>query len=128
MSTDNIDDATGATENRLLPLGPITIDKIFENGVHIEQNPLLGCFFAPEGSSGEYAFYGPKGKELHGHVTSGDTFTVETGGQRWQLQVFFSAHGTWVPVAAGHGKGVEEGGTYTAQAGGGVPTTQSASA
>lgn len=134
MSTDNIDHATQGkddTGDSIVPFDQIKIDAVYDrDGKLVLDSHLLGCFFSPEDSGGEYFFFGEKGKELHSHLTSGQAFRVEHAGQTWELTVNFGAYGTWVPVAAGHGKGVEEGGTYTAQAGGGssVPTGKSASA
>lgn len=131
MSTDNIDHATHGKESSSLPSARITIDHVKENGIRLQHSPLLDCFFTPEGSSGEYTFHGPKGKELVPHITSGQTFRVELdGGPTLDLQVFFTAHGSWNPVSSDGEDDVEDGGTYTAQAGNGsgLPTGKAASA
>src|SRR5689334_18785125 len=134
MSTDNIDHATKGKDdngNSTVPFDQIIINEVYQkDGKPKPDSHLLGCFFSPEGSNGEYFFFGEKGKELHGHLASGQKFRVEHAGDIWELTVNFCAYGTWARVVPGHAKEVEETGTYTAQAGGGsdVPAGKSASA
>src|ERR1051326_8651165 len=132
MSTDKIDHATQGKDdngNITLQLEQITIDKVYKDGEPHKDSHLLGCFFTPEESIGEYLFFGEKGKELRGNLASGQTFEFEHADHHWELTVHFGAHGTWKRLDRDK-KGVEESGTYTAQAGNGsgVPTGKSASA
>jgi hypothetical protein len=113
---------------RILPLEQIVIDKVLEDGQPID-SPLLNCFFAPEGpeGAGEYLFFGHRGEKLHGKITDGLTFKVTVEEQEWEMTAHFhphqgKAHGTWKPA----GDGEADGGTYTAQAGGGLATAASA--
>lgn len=129
MSTDNIDHAAGGKEDSILPLGPITIDAVYLS----VSSPLLDWFFQQEGPD-DYSLFrrgekpGDKPKLLHRNIVNGGTFEIES----FRVTVHFftdpntqekKAHGTWNKK-----DGQEDGGTFTAQAGGGVATTASASA
>jgi hypothetical protein len=130
MSTDKIEkDETD--DGRILPLEQMTIKHVYEDGLPLSESPLLECFFSPEGAdpSAGYIFFGRGGGELHRHVVGGKCFTVELGGEPYQLTAHFEpikqrVHGTWRPGRCGD-ESQADGGTYTAQAGG-IPTAVSA--
>lgn len=118
---------------RMLPLEQIEIVEVFlRDGTKIN-NALLGCFFSPEGPAGEYIFFEQDGEEKRTAIRGGEYFEVRLDDQRdqlWVLKAQFNAnemkaHGSWHWFGP---EDAEEGGTFTAQAGGGMDTETAASA
>lgn len=86
--------------------------------------PLVGCYFSLEGNSGKYKLRGPNGKILHEGVTWNDTFKFTFDSQKWEmssdiLTLENKAKGRW-KLLEGDEQEID-GGTFQAQAGGGVP-------
>ena len=123
------DDETGEPD-RILPVEQITIiDVRLEDGTKID-NALMGCFFAPQGPAGEYMFFESNGDEKRNTIKSGNYFEFRMGDDLWVLKAHFHAKeekvdGHWHSFSPDD---EEQGGTFTAQAGGGVPTAAYASA
>lgn len=141
MSTDKTKtNDQGDDGDRILPLQQIQIDGVFDNDKVRITSPLVGCFFSPAGG-GVYMLFGQQGGPVQGgrQIRDGEPFTIVFAGSQWDLTVCFSdddkkAHGTWGPHRGGDGDDdgtgdVDgDGGTYTAQAGGGVLNAVAASA
>jgi hypothetical protein len=132
----DVDDETGQGD-RIFPLDQIQIDAVFDADRVRITSPLVGCFFSPQSGPDEYMLFGQQGKTIKAQIKSDEIFTIDFAGTLWDLTVHVSpgnnkAHGTWMPHGKGTGEGTGgvdgDGGTYTAQAGGGVPTAVSASA
>jgi len=123
MTDTNNDNDT----DRILPLEQITIDEVFlENGTPID-NALMRCFFSPQGP-GEYMFFRPDGQQKGSAIKGGDYFSFKIGDTLFVLKTHFhpneeTAHGDWHSFSP---DSEEQGGTFTAQSGGGMETTASA--
>ena len=131
MSTDNIDHETTGKDHIPFPPGAIGIDAVYQ----LVASPLTNCFFQKEGQDNYSMFRLPDKPGdppilLVSGIANHQRFPFES----FELKVHFfmdkengeeKAHGTWKLIIA-----KEEGGTFTAQAGGGsgVPTGKSASA
>jgi hypothetical protein len=136
IKTDNATDDPG----QVLPLPQIQIDAVFDRDHVRMTSPLVGCFFSPQGSGAEYMLFGQQGTMVKQQIRNDETFTLEFAGLLFDLTVRVNkgnnrAEGTWQAHVKGEsgdkGKGRDvdgDGGTYTAQAGGGVPSAASASA
>jgi hypothetical protein len=135
MSTNNIDHTTGDKEDITPPLGPIKIDAVYQLD---PSSQFRNWYFLKEGDDYSLFEQGDKPDEkpklLHSGIKNRQQFDIPAEGPpMWTLTVHFhtdqetqqeKAHGTWKPANGGQ----EDGGTYTAQSGGSVPTTVSASA
>lgn len=127
-------DADVAGDNeRILPLEQIQIvDVRLKDGTKID-NALMGLFFSPQGPAGEYMLFEDDGKEQKGGIRGGEYFDfrlAEQPDQLWVLKAHFNAkemnaHGSWHMFGPDD---AEEGGTFTAQAGGGMDTETAATA
>ena len=115
--------------DRILPLEQITIKHVFRDGVPIT-NDLLSCFFAPQGVD-EYMFFAGNGEQKgNGGIKGGQYFSFKMAEEIWVLKAHFdakkaTAHGDWHSFGP---DGTDDGGTFTAQAGGGADLTSYASA
>jgi hypothetical protein len=122
-----VDDETGESD-RILPLEQIRIVEVRLNDGTIITNALSDCFFSPQGSADEYMFFQQDGERKGSSIKGGQYFEFKLGDEIWVLKTHFhtaeeTAHGHW------HSFGPddeEQGGTFTAQAGGGVATAASA--
>jgi|GEM_PF-3517221 len=112
----------------ILPLEQIRIFEVrLEDGTIID-NALMDCFFSPQGPVGEYMFFEQDGQQKGSAIKGGAYFEFKLGDEIWVLKAHFhpkeeTAQGHW------HSFGPddeEQGGTFTAQAGGSVPTAASA--
>ncbi len=135
MSSDKIDYADDSRKNdadddKILPLEQITIKEVrLTDGTKIT-NELLECFFSPEGSAGDYMFFEQDGVEKGNSIKGGMYFEFKMADKIWVLKTNFhakemKAHGDWHSFGPDD---TDEGGTFTAQAGGGLETVASASA
>ena len=115
---------------RILPLEQIQIVAVWlEDGTKID-NALMNCFFSPQGPAGEYVLFEDDGKEKRSGIRGDEYFEFRMADQLWVLRVQFHAqemraHGHWHSFGPDD---AEEGGTFTAQAGGGMDTETAASA
>lgn len=123
------EDVAGAPD-RILPLEQIQIIEVFlEDHTRID-NALLNCFFAPQGPSGDYVLFEDNGEEKRSGIRGDEYFEFRMADQLWVLRAQFhakemKAHGHWHSFGPDD---AEEGGTFTAQAGGGMDTETAASA
>ena len=130
MSTDNIDHGTGHENDSTLPPEAIGIDAVYL----AIPSPLTDLFFVEERPNDYSLFRLGDTLPLASGIKNGQKFQIpQDGPPMWTLTVHFhedkltqqqKAHGTWESANGGQ----EDGGTYTAQSGGGVPTGKSASA
>jgi hypothetical protein len=114
--------------DRILPLEQITIDEVrLKDGTPID-NALLSCFFSPQGPVGEYMFFRGDGQEKGSAIKGGEYFSFTVGDTLFVLKTHFhpqeeKAHGDWHSFSPDD---EEQGGTFTAQSGGGMETGASA--
>lgn len=125
---DNVSDPDDG--ERILPLEQITIQHVFRDGLPIT-NELLDCFFSPQGTVGEYMFFKGDGEpKSDGGIKGGQYFSFDMAEKIWVMKAHFdakkeTAHGDWRSFGP---DGTDDGGTFTAQAGGGADLTSYASA
>lgn len=109
----------------------IRIDRTHTDGGGGVGELLKGCFFTRLDDSRKFEFFNPNGDRLNDNVRNNVPFEFRHLEIDWELTSDFSqddrhAHGPWKILNANTGE--EEGGTFTAQAGGGLETVSSACA